>query len=266
MTTQDKGQVTGSAAEIYEEFFVPALFQDWTDRVANCAYVQAGQRVLDVACGTGVLARSIHQRVGHSGQVVGVDINEGMLTVARGKSAEIEWKQHPAEALPFATGSFNAVVSQFGLMFFDNRALAIEEMIRVLRPDGKLAIAVWDTLENTPGYMAMVDLLQRLFGDEAANGLRTPYNLGHIDKLRLLFQQPTLKNVKIETCEGYARFPSLESWMYTDIKGWVLADMLNNEQYEMLLKEAHTHLASFVTDNGEILFKAPAHIVSATKI
>ena len=206
MTTQDKGQVTGSAAEIYDEFFVPALFQDWSDRVADHAQIQAGQSVLDVACGTGVLARAVHNRVGHTGQVVGIDINEGMLAVARSKSAEIEWKHNPAESLPFETGSFDAVVSQFGLMFFENRALAIDEIIRVLRPDGKLAIAVWDTLDNTPGYL------------------------------------------------------------YTDIKGWVLADMIDDQQFAMLLKQAQTDLASFVTDDGKVLFKAPAHIVSATKI
>ncbi len=212
-----------------------------------------------------MLARSVHQRVGHTGQVIGVDINEGMLTVARSKSTDIEWKQHPAESLPFETDSFDAVVSQFGLMFFENREVAIDEMIRVLRPDGKLAIAVWDTLENTPGYLAMVNLLQRLFGHEAANGLRAPYNLGDVNELRQLFLQPTLKNVTIDTCEGFARFPSLEDWMYTDIKGWVLADMIDDQQFAILFKEAQTELASFVTDDGKVLFKAPAHIVSASK-
>ena len=266
MTTPDKGQVTGSAAEIYEEFFVPALFQEWTARVVDQAQIISGQRVLDIACGTGVLSRTALNYVGNTGSVVGVDINEGMLAVARNKHPDVEWKQTPAESLPFDTGSFDAVISQFGLMFFENRTRAIEEMIRVLRPDGKLVIAVWDTLENTAGYLAMVDLLQQLFGDEAANGLRVPYNLGDVDKLKSLFQQPKLKNVKVDTQEGYARFPSLEAWIYTDIKGWVLADMIDDEQYARLLKEARTALASFVADEGSVVFKAPAHIVSATKI
>ena len=266
MNIQDKGQVTGTAAEIYDEFFVPALFQQWTNRVADAASIQAGQHVLDVACGTGVLTRTISQRVGEAGSVAGLDVNKGMLAVARKKSPEIEWKHGQAESLPFDDNSFDAVVSQFALMFFENRAKAIAEIIRVLRPGGKLAIAVWDSLDNTPGYAAAVNLLQRLFGDEAANGIRAPYNLGDVDNLRALFQQPSLKDVQIDTQPGFARFPSIESWMFTDIKGWVLADKIDDQQYTILLKEAKTELAPFAKEDGQVKFEAPAHILSATKI
>ena len=266
MTIQDKGQVTGTAAEIYDQFFVPALFQEWATRVADRAQIKPRQRVLDVACGTGVLARTLRERVGNTGSVVGLDLNEGMLNVARSRNSDIEWKQSLAEALPFDTGSFDAVVSQFGLMFFENRISAIHEMIRVLRPGGKLVVAVWDTLDNTPGYAAMVKLLGRLFGDEAAKGLRTPYNLGDVNKLQALFQHSLLQNITVDTLEGHARFPSLEAWMYTDIKGWVLADLIDDEKYALLLKEAPTELAAYVMDDGQVVFKAPAHIVSATKV
>ncbi len=128
------GQVSTSAAEIYEEFYLPALFLEWAPRMAAAAGVGPNQRVLDVACGTGVLARALAERVKPRGAVTGLDINEGMLAVARRKAPEIDWRHGAAEALPFADGSFDVVVSQFALMFFQDRAKAIGEMLRALRP------------------------------------------------------------------------------------------------------------------------------------
>jgi ubiquinone/menaquinone biosynthesis C-methylase UbiE len=98
MSKIESGQVSASAAEIYEQFYLPALFLEWTPRMADAARVEAGQRVLDVACGTGVLARALVERVGPRGSVVGLDINEGMLAVARRKGPAIEWRQGAAEA------------------------------------------------------------------------------------------------------------------------------------------------------------------------
>jgi ubiquinone/menaquinone biosynthesis C-methylase UbiE len=142
MSKITRGQVTASAAEVYEEFYLPALFQEWTGPMLEAARVEPGARVLDVACGTGVLARALTERVGPRGSVVGLDINEGMLTVARRVSPRVEWRAGAAEALPFEAESFDAVLSQFGLMFFDDRRAAIREMQRVLKPGGRLAVAV----------------------------------------------------------------------------------------------------------------------------
>jgi ubiquinone/menaquinone biosynthesis C-methylase UbiE len=261
----DRGQVSTGAAEVYEQFFVPALFQAWSSQVAEAAHIQPGQRVLDVACGTGVLARAVAERVGPEGVVVGLDVNEGMLAVARRKAPQLEWRPGIAESLPFERDSFDAVVSQFGLMFFEDRWAAIKEMIRVLRPGGRLAVAVWDSLENTPGYAAMTDLLQRLFGDEAANALRAPYNLGDPAKLRTLFAEAGLSQARVSTYPGEARFPSIEAWVTTDVKGWTLADMINEAQFQQLLTEAKQFLQDFVTSQATVTFSAPAHIVTAVK-
>jgi SAM-dependent methyltransferase len=262
----NKGQVNTNAADIYEAFFVPALFQEWAGRVANAANIQAGQHVLDVACGTGILSRTVAEWVSPNGSVTGLDMNDGMLAVARRKASHIEWKQGLAEKLPFEDEAFDAVVSQFGLMFFDDRQAAIREMMRVLRQGGHLAVAVWDSIDHTLGYRAMVDLLLRLFGEDAANGLRAPYILGNIDELRSLFRNAGIQDVKVNTLDGKARFPSIESWVFTDIKGWVLADMIDDEQYALLLKEANKSLSAFVQKDGTVEFDAPAHIVSAIKV
>jgi len=264
MSDSDRGQVNTSAAEVYEEFFVPALFGEWGSRVVEAAYIQAGQRVLDVACGTGVLARAAARRVEPEGEVVGLDINQGMLAVARQKAPHIEWQAGPAEALPFEDDNFDAVVSQFSLMFFEDRPAALAEMRRVLRPGGRLAVAVWDSLENTPGYAAMVTLLQRLFGDQVASALRVPFNLGDTVLVQSLFTQAGIPNVNITTIEGTACFASIEAWVTTDIKGWTLADMIDEVQFQQLLTEAENVLQPFATPDGTIAFSSPAHIVTAT--
>jgi len=265
MSESDRGQVNKSAAQIYQDFFVPALFQDWTKHVLDAAHVSTGQTVLDVACGTGVLTRDAYKRVGKSGQVIGLDINEGMLNVAKQSNTEIDWRQGNAENLPFDDNHFDAVVSQFALMFFENRGTAINEMLRVLKPDKNLAIAVWGSLDNTPGYAQMVNLLARLFGDNIADGLRAPYNLGDMTLLQKEFEEVKAKDIQIKTLAGTARFPSIESWVFTDIKGWTLADSIDDTQYQLLLTEAEKEFQSFVVADGTVTFDAPAHIITIIK-
>lgn len=157
-----------SPAEIYDAQFVPALFTQWGPVVAAEAGVREGDRVLDVACGTGALSLAAAGIVGPSGSVVGLDANPEMLAVARRKPVQIEWLEGMAEALPLPDSSFDAVVSQFGLMFFEDKPQALREMVRVLNPGSRLAVAVCDAVENSPGYGAFALSLDRLFGRQVA--------------------------------------------------------------------------------------------------
>jgi ubiquinone/menaquinone biosynthesis C-methylase UbiE len=261
MQTDSRGQVIQSAAEIYETFFLPALFAQWPERLADCAQIKSGQRALDVACGTGVLARHLATRVGEETLVSGLDINAGMLAVAQQQSLNIHWQQGEVEHLPYQDHEFDAVFCQFGLMFFNDRRRAIQEMRRVLRPQGQLVIAVWDSLENTPGYAAITELLQQLFSDEVANEIRAPYTLGDRQMLTALFESAGVTDMEITTHQGIARFKSINDWIYTDIKGWTLADKLNDEQFKLLLKHAHKTLQTFTDANGVVSFASPAHII-----
>ncbi len=261
----DAGQVTQSAAEVYDQLFPSALFNEWAPRVAESAGVRPGMRVLDVACGTGVLSLVVADLVKPGGSVVGLDLNPGMLDVAMRKAPHIDWREAPAEAIPFEDATFDAVVSQFGLMFFPDKALAIREMLRVLRPSGSLAIAVWDSLENNSGYAAINRLLSRLLGDSAADSLRAPYSLGDVQDLSSLFSDAGAADARITTIEGKACFPSIRYWMEADIRGWTLADAIDDVQFELLVSEAETELAHFVTNAGTVEFSSPAHIVTAIR-
>jgi SAM-dependent methyltransferase len=170
--------VSGDAAELYEQLFVPAIFGRWPPVLLDAAEVAPGDRVLDVGCGTGVLAASAHQRAGHDGWVVGLDPNEPMLTVARSRPSPVEWRSGAAEDIPYADGAFDRVVSQFALMYFADRSRGLAECARVTAPGGRVAIATWATLEDSPGYAALVDVAERTVGAEAVAALSAPFCLG----------------------------------------------------------------------------------------
>ena len=258
------GQVTRDAASVYEEFFVPALFSEWAPRVADALEPIGDGLVLDVACGTGVLGRELARRVGPE-RVRGVDCNEGMLAVSRRIAPDVDWCVADAEKLPVESGKCAAVGSQFGLMFFEDRARALSEMWRVLAPGGKLAVAVWGALSDTPGYLAMVELLHSLFGEQIADELRAPFCLGDPSILSELVDSAGIPQPKIDTVVGTARFPSIDGWVRTDVRGWTLADRIDDQQFSLLASRAPAALARFERADGSVEFACPAHIVSAQK-
>jgi ubiquinone/menaquinone biosynthesis C-methylase UbiE len=259
------GQVTRSAADVYEELFVPALFAEWAPRLLDAVHIEPQSRVLDVACGTGVVAREARRRLGAGGAVVGLDRNAGMLEVARRAAPDVEWTRAQAEALPFDDQSFDAVFCQFGLMFFEDRAGALREMWRVLRPGASLAVAVWAPLEQNSGYADMARLLERLFGAQVAAELKAPFALGDPETLRSLFLKAGIDRMAIRTAPGTARFPSLGEWVHTDVKGWTLADLIDDAQYETLKHEVETGFRRYVRDDGRVEFSVAAHIAIAVR-
>lgn len=255
------------AATAYHEFFVPALFQEWAPRVVAAVRIEPRDRVLDIGCGTGVLARDAATHVGAGGSVAGLDPNPGMLAVAERLAPQIEWRPGTAESLPYPDRSFEAVVSQFGLMFFADRRQALGEMQRVLAPGGRLAIAVWDSLANTPAYAAEVALLKRVAGPAAAEALRAPFVLGDRRELTALFAEAGMASVDIASHRGTGRFPSVRSMVEGDLRGWlpVMGVRLTEDRIQRVLDEAQAALGNFVTAEGEVVFDSPAHIVTWTK-
>jgi SAM-dependent methyltransferase len=256
-----------AAATAYEDLFVPALFQEWAPRVVEAAQIQPGQRVLDIACGTGVLAREVSQGVGPAGSVAGLDPSPGMLSVAARLAPAIDWQQGTAESLPYPEESFDAVVSQFGLMFFADRGSSLREMLRVLTHGGHVAVAVWDSLDSMPGFAREAALLERIAGKDAADALRAPFVLGDRNELAELFEDAGVGSVAITTHRGTARFPSIRSMVEADLRGWlpVMGVVLSEEQIHEILEEAERVLGSYVNEQGRVMFDSSAHIITGTK-
>jgi SAM-dependent methyltransferase len=191
------GQVNLDAANVYDAFFVPALFEQWPPHIVARSGIGRGERVLDVA--------------------------------------------------------------------FEDRVAALREMLRVLRPRGRLVVAVWSSLDETPGYAAMVRLLERLFGSDVARALEAPFCLGDSEQLRDMFLQAGAVDPWVETVPGTCRFPSLGQWVHTDIRGWTLADLIDDEQFDRLCREAPNALSKYVRPDGRVEFEAPARLVAVRK-
>ena len=176
-------QVSVDAAEAYEATFVPALFADWADHVVDAAGVRPGLAVLDVACGTGAVTRIAAERLGGSGRIVGLDLNEGMLGVARRLHPEIEWVLGDATNLPFEDATFDAVLCQAALMFVPDPGRAIAEMARVVRPDGTVAVQVWAGREAQHGFKPVYEIIARHAGPSAVDLVSAYWVLGDASKI-----------------------------------------------------------------------------------
>lgn len=255
------------AARAYEALFVPSLFHQWPPWLLDRARVTSGDRVLDVACGTGVLAREAVTRVSPSGAVVGLDMMPGMLAVAGELAPHIEWRLGSAEDLPFEDGAFDAVLSQFGLMFFPDKLAALREMRRVLVQGGRLSLAVFDRLERNPAYAREVALLERLAGRAAAQALRAPFVLGDEAELARLASGAGFSAVEVSTLPGMADFPGIGSLLEADLRGWlpVMGVNLDEATIQRVLDEAPRELGDFVDERGRAVFAVSAHLVSALR-
>jgi SAM-dependent methyltransferase len=265
VTEHESWQVSGDAAEVYERCFVPAIFGRWAPQIADAAKVASDDRVLDVGCGTGVLARVAADRVAEESRVTGLDLNDGMLAVARRLRPQIDWRQGDATKLPFPDETYDVVMSQFALMYFPDRSAAIREMVRVLRPDGRLAVAVWGPYERATGYVILTEIAERRCGQAAADVLAAPFALGKEDALCALFDDAGVDEPDIELRNGTVTFPSIQVFVETEVKGSPLDDILDDESYRGLLQEAERELRQFCGEGGEVVMPMDAFIVTARK-
>ncbi|MDH5540589.1 MAG: methyltransferase domain-containing protein [Rhizobacter sp.] len=263
---QRNDPVTRSPADIYDEQFVPALFRPWGPVLCDAARIGPGQRVLDVGCGTGALTLTVADRVAPGGTALGLDPNPDMLAVARRKRGDIEWRDGRAEALPFADASFDATVSQFAMMFFDDGVAALREAQRVLRPGGRIAFAVCDAVEHSPGYAALAGLLERLFGKSVADAFRAPFALGDAARLRALCADAGLTDAQVAQHDGTVRFASIDALVSTERACvWTLGGLLDDAQFGQLLREAQGALKPFVAADGKVVFSMPALLITSCK-
>ncbi|WP_407568899.1 class I SAM-dependent methyltransferase [Deinococcus altitudinis] len=216
-----KAQVSAAqlAAQAYHGYMVPAMFDPWAGVLLAHTNLQAGEAVLDVACGTGVVTRQAARQVGASGQVSALDLNPAMLEVARSVSptegAAVTWVQGSAQSLPFPDGSFDVALCQHGLPFFPDRVGALCEMRRVLKPGGRLMVTVWQSLERAPMFMALNAAALRLVGLPVYSA---PFVLGEPGVLGRLLAEAGFGRVHVseQTCE--IRFATPENFVARNLQ------------------------------------------------
>lgn len=263
-TDGDRGQVTDDAARIYAREFVPALFARWAPITVDAAGVSRGDRVLDVACGTGVVTVEAASRAGTTGAVVGLDPNEGMLAVARERD-DIDWREGIAEALPFDDGIFDAVTCQFGLMFFDDKPAGLSEMRRVAKPGGRAVATVWESADTSDGWGPMIALLDRLFGPAPGDVLRVPFSLGDRDVLTRLLAAGGWEGASVTHRAARTTFDSIGHWVHVQLRGWALSDLIDEDGERTLAKAAEETFAHLVQPDGSVAFAAHAHVVELVR-
>jgi len=179
------------------------------------AALQRGERVLDLACGTGVVARLAAQQVGPTGQVTGLDLNTRMLAHTRELSQPsgvlIEWTEGNALSMDFPDASFDVILCQQGLQFFPEKLTALREMHRVLVPGGRMLLSVWKTV--SPYSIAVGTALERYVGVEAAVRYRTAREVLHAKELRSFLAKAGFWEVHIYPCAMTVRLPPVEAFV-----------------------------------------------------
>ncbi len=214
----------GNPAENYQRFFVPAIGAPVADDVIAIAGLRPGERVLDVACGTGVVARLAATRVGAAGSVTGLDINPGMLAVAGSATPSdmaIDWREANAESMPFPDSAFDVAVCQMGLQFVSGKLTALREMRRVLAADGRAVISV-------PGpkpylFAIMTDALARHISPEAAAFGDLVFSMHDVDELRELVRSAGFRTVDVTARSKTLRLPAPADFLWQYIYSTPLA-------------------------------------------
>jgi ubiquinone/menaquinone biosynthesis C-methylase UbiE len=219
--TMTKSQIlTETPAEKYETFFVPAIFGPWARRLVELAGIERGQTLLDLACGTGIVARAVAPLLGREGRIVALDLRPGMLAAARAlpvpDGAAIEWLEADAQATGLPDGAFDHVVCQAGLQFFPDRAKALAEARRMLKPGGRLTVLVWQELEKQGLLHAMAEHEYAALKPLGVtwDEFNQPFELGDPEELRDLLAGAGFRRIEIFQEGREVRFGDADNFVF----------------------------------------------------
>lgn len=258
----------GSPPENYERYFVPAIGAPLANDLIGIAALRPGERVLDVACGTGVLARLASRPVGSAGTVAGLDINPGMLAVARSAAppgVAIDWYEASAEAMPLPDASFDVALCQMGLQFMPDRHAALSEMHRVLAPGGRLILSVPGPTPQL--FVVLLDALARHIGAEAAGFVRQVFSLHDTAELRSLVDGAGFRDVSVEAETRSLRLPAPAEFLWQYVHGTPLAaavPQVGDERRGSLERDVVEAWQEFMVE-GALELRARMVVVTAGK-
>jgi len=258
----------GNPPANYERYFVPAIGAPLAADLISLARLKDGERVLDVACGTGVVARYAVQQVGDAGKVVGLDVNPGMLAVARmvaPASKALDWQEASADSIPLPSDSFDVVLCQMGLQFMLDKQAALREMRRVLVAGGRFLLNVPGP---TPRMMAMFEEgLARHVGVETAGFVEQVFSLHDTDEIRRLIEDAGFEQVEIKAASKSLQLPPPKEFFWQYVNSTPLAGAVaqaDDEQLQLLERDVVKAWSEFVED-GKFAMDVRMVVVTARK-
>jgi ubiquinone/menaquinone biosynthesis C-methylase UbiE len=262
--------------EVYEQVLVPAIARPLSRVVVDLAAPTEGERALDLACGTGLVARAVAPLVGAGGTVIGVDALPGMLAVARSLpdpgGATVEWVEADAGETGLPDGSFDLVICQQGLQFFPDRGAAAAEVRRVLAPGGRFVAAVWQSIERQPFWRGFTAVEARNLAPLglAPEDVVLPFSFGDADALRTLLERTGFEQVEVSTAMIMADFAAetfvedLEYPYGALVHGFVEDPDKFASYVSAVRDQAHDILGAY-TRGDRIVFETPANLVIARR-
>lgn len=258
----------GSAPENYERFFVPAIGAPLAADLMDIAALRPGERVLDIACGTGVVARLAAERVGASGTVAGLDVNPGMLAVARSVTPpgmSIEWHEASAEAMPLPDEVFDVVLCQLGLQFVPDKSAALREMRRVLAPGGRLVINVPGPITRT--FVILAEALARHIKPELAGFVHHVFSLHDAGELQHLISGAGFREGATQSNAKTLRLPAPQEFLWQYVHSTPLAGAVaqaDDEHRAALERDVVAQWQAFVKD-GALMYQQNFVFATARK-
>ena len=243
-----------SPAENYQRYFVPSIGSPVAEDLIETAGLRRGERVLDVACGTGVVTRLAAECVGPSGSVAGLAPHPGMLAVARAATpsgVSIDWYEAGAEAMPLPDDSFDVVLCQMGLQFMSNKPAALREMRRVLRAGGRIYV-------NVPGpkpplFGIMTEALTKHIAPQAGTFVDIVFSLHDVAELTKAMRDAAFGEIDVQTGPKSLRLPAPADFLWQYLYSTPLAEPVSKagaEQRVALEQEVCSRWQSYVSDGG----------------
>jgi ubiquinone/menaquinone biosynthesis C-methylase UbiE len=256
----------GAIPENYDRYLAPLFFNDFADDLVARLPVRDGVRVLEVACGTGIVTRRLVARLGGRGRVVATDLNEAMFVHARRlmPGDDVEWQQAEGTRLPFPDRAFDAVVCQFGVMFFADKAAGARETFRVLKPGGMYLFNVWESLERNPVPRITHETVAGFFPTDPPKFYTVPFSYHDTRVIESLLHDAGFEGVRCEHVAKEGTSPSAADAAVGLVEGNPLIGEINQRRPSAVAEIEAAVAANLVRAFGDGPLRAPLRAIVAT--
>ncbi|MGI9622224.1 MAG: class I SAM-dependent methyltransferase [Acidimicrobiales bacterium] len=262
--------VRNSSATAYDERLVPWYFQHWANRMVELADLEPSGQIVDLACGSGMITRALLPSLGPAGTIAGIDLNPGMLAHAQSTidDARVSWHEADASSLPLDDASVDVLCCHQGLQFFPDRGAAIDEVHRILRPGGRIVVAVWGHLDGNPEVVAMSHAIGEFLGDDLGRAMTGPCGFPVPEELQQLLGDHGFVDTRVESVSEIARHPDVRDAMDGQFDALPISgsiEALGPARRTELLDRICEVLEPYVDENDALAIPATNNFAVGTK-